>query len=136
MDLGIKKVIDGGNGNAILFTALICGAAANIIPTPFDSIYLSRVNKLEREFDDGKISAEKLECHVAGEYYLWTTLWYATLFTGIYAFGGEYKNNAKILLAVVAGGLVLGAVQKNIDIDKSIQARKAKASQSTQTQTV
>jgi len=127
MDLGIKKAIDGGNGNALLFTGLLFAAGANLVPTPFDSIYFRNVNMLERKFDAGEISAEKVEYNVTIQYYLWTTLWYGVLFTGIYAIGGEYKNNARILLAVVAGGLVLGAVQKNIEIDKSIQDRKAKA---------
>ena len=92
MDLGINKVISEGNGNTIIYTALIAAAIANTLPTPFDSIYFRRVNKLERDFEAGNISAEKLEWHVAGEYYLWTSLWYATLFTGIYAFGGKNSN--------------------------------------------
>ena len=121
MDLGIQKVIDNGNGNSIIYTALIAAAIANTLPTPFDSIYFRRVNQLQRDYDEDKITAEKLEWHVAGEYYLWTSLWYATLFTGVYAFGGKYKNNARVLLAVVAGGLVLGAVNKNIDVDKQVK---------------
>ena len=124
MDLGIGKVIKDGNGNTIIYTALIAAAIANTLPTPFDGIYFRRVNKLERDFDEGKISAEKLEWHVAGEYYLWTSLWYASLFTGIYAFGGKYKTNAKILLAVAASGLVIGAVAKNIEVDKEINKRR------------
>jgi hypothetical protein len=124
MNLGIGKVIAEGNGNTIIYTALIAAALANSLPTPFDGIYFRRVNSLERKFDTGEISAEKLEWHVAGEYYLWTTLWYGALFTGIYAFGGKYKNNARILLGVVASGLVLGAVMKNIEVDKEIQKRK------------
>lgn len=126
MNLGIDKVIKEGNGNTILYTALIAAAVANTLPTPFDAIYFTRVNKLRREYDSGLITPEKLQWHIAGEYYLWTSLWYATLFTGIYAFGGKYHNNARILLAVVAGGLVLGSVQKNIEIDKKIQATKKK----------
>jgi len=122
--LGIGKVIDDGNGNAIIYTALIAAAIANTLPTPFDAIYFSRINKLERQFDAGEISAEKLEYHVAGEYYLWTSLWYLALFTGIYAFGGKYKNNARILLALVSGGLVLGAIQKNIEIDNEVAKKK------------
>ena len=102
MDLGIKKSIDSGNGNTIIYTALIAGAIANILPTPFDSIYFRNINTLERKFDAGEVSAEKLETNVALQYYLWTFLWYATLFTGVYAFGGQYKNNARILLAIVA----------------------------------
>ena len=120
----MEQVVKDGNGNTLLYTALLAAAIANTLPTPFDSIYFRRMNTLQREYDDKKISAEKLEWHMAGEYYLWTSLWYATLFTGIYAFGGKYKTNAKILLALVAGGLVLGAVQKNIEVDKQIEAKK------------
>ena len=82
------------------------------------------MNKLQRDYDEDKISPEKLEWHMAGEYYLWTSLWYAALFTGVYALGGQYKNNAKILLTIVAGGLVIGSVQKNIQINKDIRAKK------------
>lgn len=124
MDLGIAKVVNEGNGNAILYTALLSAMIANAVPTPFDAIYFRNVNKLERQFDAGEITAEKLEWNVAGQYYAWTALWYATLFTGIYAFGGKYKTNARILLALVAGGLVIGAVQKNIQFNKEVQKRK------------
>jgi len=126
MDLGIGKVIKDGNGNALIFTALLAGAIANTLPTPFDSIYLRRVNDLERKFDAGEITAENLEWHVSGEYYLWTTLWYLGLFGVLYAVGGNYKNNARILIALVSAGFVVGAVQKNIEIDKNIQERKTK----------
>lgn len=123
MDLGIDKVVNEGNGNTLLYTALLAAAIANTLPTPFDSIYFRRVNKLQRDYDEDKISAEDLEWHVAGEYYLWTSLWYVALFTGIYAFGGKYKNNARIILALSAGGLVLGAINKNIEVDKEVKKR-------------
>lgn len=121
MDLGIQKVVSDGNGNTLIYTALIAAAIANTVPTPFDSIYFRRVNKLQRDYDQDLITPEQLEWHVAGEYYLWTSLWYAALFTGVYAFGGKYKTNAKILLALVAGGLVIGSVQKNIEINKQLK---------------
>jgi hypothetical protein len=124
MDLGIKKVVENGNGNTILYTALLAAAIANTLPTPFDSIYFRRVNKLQRDYDEDKITPEKLEWHIAGEYYLWTSLWYVALFTGIYSFGGKYKNNAKIILTLAAGGLVLGSVNKNIEINKEIKKRE------------
>ena len=124
MDLGINKVVENGNGNTILYTALLAAAIANTLPTPFDSIYFRRVNKLQRDYDEDKITPEKLEWHIAGEYYLWTSLWYLALFTGIYSFGGKYKNNAKIILTLAAGGLVLGSVNKNIEINKEIKKRE------------
>jgi hypothetical protein len=124
MDLGIDKVISDGNGNTLIYTALIAAAVANTLPTPFDGIYFRRVNTLQREYDDKKISAEHLEWHVAGEYYVWTSLWYVALFAGIYSFGGKYKDNAKVLLALAGSGLVIGAVAKNIKINKEIEAKK------------
>jgi len=124
MDLGINKVVAEGNGNTLIYTALIAAAVANILPTPFDGIYFRRVNTLQREYDEKKITAEKLEWHVAGEYYLWTSLWYVALFAGIYSFGGKYKDNAKVLLALAGSGLVIGAVAKNIKINKEIEAKK------------
>lgn len=125
MNLGIDKVIKDGNGNTIIYTALIAAAIANTLPTPFDGIYFRRVNTLQRRFDEGQISAEKLEWHVAGEYYLWTSLWYVALFTGVYAFGGKYKSNARILLALAGGGLVLGAIYKNIQVNKEVEKKRA-----------
>lgn len=124
MDLGIGKVVGEGNGNAIIYTALLAAMVANALPTPADGIYFYRVNKLERKFDAGQISAEELEWKVAGEYYLWTAMWYGLLFTGIYSFGGKYKTNARILLALAAAGLVVGVVNKNIEVDKAIKERQ------------
>jgi hypothetical protein len=124
MDLGINKVVSDGNGNTLIYTALIAAAVANTLPTPFDGIYFRRVNKLQRDYDDKKITAENLEWHVAGEYYLWTSLWYVTLFAGIYALGGKYKDNAKILLLLASSGIVIGAVNKNIQINKEIENNK------------
>jgi hypothetical protein len=132
MDLGINKVVNDGNGNTLLYTALLAAAIANTLPTPFDAIYFRRVNKLQRDYDEDKITPENLEWHVAGEYYLWTSLWYVALFTGIYAFGGKYKTNARILLALAAGGFVLGAVNKNIEVNKEVKKRQLQGKSSNQ----
>jgi hypothetical protein len=126
MGLGIKEMINNGNGNTIIYTALIAGAIANTLPTPFDGIYFRRVNELRIAYDNKEITAEKMETSIALEYYLWTSLWYVALFGGIYAFGGKYHNNARILLVLAGGGLVIGSVQKNIQRTKEIEALKKK----------
>jgi hypothetical protein len=126
MELGINKVIKEGNGNTIIYTALIAAAIANTLPTPFDGIYFSRVNTLKHKYDNKEISNERMEWQIAGEYYLWTSLWYVTLFTGVYAIGGTYKNNARLLLALVGAGVVVGAVNKNIEKNKKVEQIKNK----------
>ena len=37
MDLGIGKVVGEGNGNAIIYTALLAAMVANALPTPADA---------------------------------------------------------------------------------------------------
>lgn len=124
MNLGIQNVIKNGNGNTLIYTALLSAAIANTLPTPFDGIYFRRVNQLRIDYDAKKISAEKMETSIALEYYLWTSLWYVALFGGIYAFGGKYHNNARLLLILAGGGLVIGSVQKNIERTKEIEKLK------------
>lgn len=122
MNTGIEKVIDGGNGNTLLYTTLIAAAVANTLPTPFDGIYFSRQQKLKQDLQNGKISITQYWHHDVGEYYLWTSLWYVSLIGAISLFGdGSFKTNAKILMALVSGGLVLGVMQNNIRRDNEIK---------------
>ena len=120
MDFGIDKAVKDGNGNALVFTALLAAAIANSLPTPFDSIYFSRQQKLKSDLEDGKITVENYWWHDTGEYYLWTSLWYVSLLAVVAAMGGTYKTNARILIALASGGLVVGVVAKNIKKDKEI----------------
>jgi len=126
MELGFSKIIAEGNGNTLIYIALLSGALANTIPTPFDAIYFKRVNKLERDFDSRKISAENLELHIAIEYYIWTSLWYLSLFFLIYAYGQNYKTNTKILVSLIAVGFVIATINKNIEKDKKFQLEQDK----------
>lgn len=122
VNTGISKAIKDGNGNAIIFTALAAAAIANTLPTPFDAIYFSRQRSLKEKLENGTISIENYWYHDVGEYYLWTSLWYVSLFIGLSAVGGAYKNNSRALIALVGAGAVLGVIQKNIKKDKDIQS--------------
>ena len=120
----VKQIIADGNGNAIIFTALVAAAVSNTLPTPFDAIYFSRQQKLKQDLEEGKISIEKYWWHDSGEYYLWTSLWYVTLIGLLLAFGGAYKKNIRILLAITSAGLVLAVVEKNIEKDKKFKTNQ------------
>lgn len=122
MNNGIQKIINAGNGNALLFTALAAAAIANSLPTPFDGIYFARQQKLKQQLQNGEISINKYWHHDVGEYYLWTSLWYVSIMGAISLFGdGSFNTNSKILLALMSGGVVLGVMQNNIRKDKKIK---------------
>lgn len=124
MTEAIKKVIQEGNGNAIIFTALAAGAIANTLPTPMDAVYFRRQQKLKQDLEEGKISIEKFWLHDSAEYYLWTSLWYVLLIGVLMAFGGEYKKNIRLLIVATSAGLVFAAIQKNIQKDKQFLSIK------------
>jgi hypothetical protein len=122
MTEGINRIVKQGDGNTLLFIAILSAAAANALPTPMDSVYFFRVSELKRQYEAGKISAENFEWHTAGEYYLWTTLWYLGIGGVLLAANNDYKNNIKLLFTLLAAGLVVGVVQKNVQKDKEAEA--------------
>lgn len=124
METGIGEVIKDGKGNAIIYTALIAAALANCIPTPFDAIYFRRQQSLKAKLENGEISVNRYWYQDIGEYYLWTALWYGALIGVVATVQGEYKTNARMLVALAGSGLVVGVLIKNIQKDKEILALK------------
>ena len=134
MDLGIKKAIDNGDGNTIIYTALLAACVANFLPTVADSAYFYFQDKWTKEKEDGTMSPEKFWALDAGGYYFFTAFYYAIVLTTMVAMGKtSYSTKAKVLLSLVGGGAVVGVVFKNIQTDKKLAEDKAKLSSTTQT---
>ncbi len=125
MDIGIEKAIKDGNGNALIMTAVLAAAIANVLPTPLDAKYFSRQYELKKDLEDGKITPESYWWHDVGEYYFWTALWYAGIFVVLQASGGSYQTRSRWLIALIGGGLVVGVVQKNVKKEKDLIALRA-----------
>lgn len=127
MELGIKKVIDGGNGNALIYTALGAAILANAIPTIADGLYFSLQQKWKQELEEGKITPEQYWARDVGHYYTITAGYYGVILLTMLALNkNQFSTNSKILLALLGGGLVVGVAMKNIQKDKEIQALKKK----------
>ena len=126
MDLGIKRAIDNGDGNTIIYTALLAACVANFLPTLADSAYFLYQDKWTKEKEDGTISPEMFWALDAGGYYFFTAFYYAIVLTTMIAMGKtSYSTKAKILLSLVGGGAVVGVILKNIQTDKKIASDKA-----------
>ena len=124
MNTGIDKAIKDGNGNTIVYTAVISAAIANFLPTPADAIYFMRQQKLKEKLEKGEISVEHYWYHDIGGYYLYTAAWYAGIFTVLLAINSDYKTNARLLLGLAGAGLVVGVMFKNIQKDKELEQLK------------
>jgi hypothetical protein len=76
MELGLKKVVDEGNGNALIYTALIAAMVANAVPTIADGWYFSLQQKWKQELEVGKITPEQYWTRDIGNYYTITAGYY------------------------------------------------------------
>jgi len=125
MELGISKAINNGNGNTIIYTALLAAILANCTPTVADGIYFNLQQRWEEEKETGKITPEQFWVYDAIGYYGVTASYYALLFLTMLALGNtSYSTKSKILLSIVGGGVVIGVIMKNAQKDKQFIASK------------
>jgi len=125
MDLGIKKVVDNGDGNALIYMALIAAILANCTPTIADGIYFNLQQKWEQEKEEGKITPEQFWTYDLMGYYGVTAGYYVVLLLTMLALGKtDYSTKSKILLSIVGGGVVIGVAMKNAQKDKEFKAQQ------------
>lgn len=125
MELGISKVIDEGNGNTIIYTALIAAMVANAVPTIADGWYFSLQQKWKQELEEGKITPEQYWTRDIGNYYTITAGYYGLVLLTMLALNkNSFSTNSKILLGILGGGLVIGVGFKNVQKDKEIAELK------------
>lgn len=125
MDLGINKVIQSGNGNALIYTALGAAIIANCTPTIADGWYFSLQQKWKQDLEDGKITPEQYWTRDILHYYTITAGYYGVVFLTMLALNkNSFSTNSKILLAIIGGGLVIGVGIKNVQKDKEIAQLK------------
>ena len=135
MDLGIKRAIDNGDGNTIIYTALISAILANCTPTLADCLFFSLQDKWTKEKEDGVLSPEAFWWRDFAAYYLVTASYYGVILLTMMALGKtSYSTKAKILLGLVGGGATVGIIFKNIQNDKKIAEDKAKLATSSSQQ--
>ncbi len=130
METGIEKVVQDGNGNAILYTALIAAIIANVTPTPADYFYFRAQQTDKEKLESGEITPKQYWTRDILGYYGYTAGYYLSIFLILQAFGGSYKTNSRVLIALLSGGLILSVYRKNIKKDEELQALHAQQQKS------
>jgi hypothetical protein len=118
---GFSQVIKEGNGNTLIITALVAAAIANALPTPADGFYFSLQQKIKAQLESGEITPKEYWTKDIVHYYTFTAAWYVFLILLVLAIGGKYETNAKILVVLISGGLVLGVWKRNIEKDEALR---------------
>ena len=124
----LKAALNNGNGDAIVYTALLAAILANCTPTPADAIFFYREQVDKALLQKKQITPKQFWVRTTIGYYGYTAAWYALCLGIVIAAGGTYKTKAKILIGLISGGLVIGVIAKNIQKDEEIAETTAAAS--------
>jgi uncharacterized membrane protein YkvI len=93
---------------------------SDIIPTPADALYFNIEQKNKAKLQSGEITPKQYWLRDAVAYYGLNPLWW-TLVLGATLYGGKtYEQKRNILIGLVAGGLVLSVLHKNIKKDEKL----------------
>jgi hypothetical protein len=114
----------GGQGNALIYTALIAAIVANFTPTPADAFYFRNQQRNKALLDEGKITPKQYWTRNTIGYYNFSAAWYGLLLLAVSQYTGTPKAKLRFGLVLLSAGAVVAVVAKNIKLDEQIQKKK------------
>lgn len=99
---------------------------SDIVPTPADAMYFYLERKNKEKLEGGKITPAQYWTRDALAYYGLNPIWWATVLGVSFAVGKNYTQKRNILLGMVAGGVVLGVLHKNVKAEEKARLIKQK----------
>lgn len=120
----IGGALKGGHGNAILYAGALGLLLSDIIPTPADSVYFTLQQKNKAKLNAKEITPKQYWTRDALYYYGLNPIWWSLVLGAMYVTKGSYTTKAKIGLGIIAGGVVVSVIQKNIKKDEEILNNK------------
>ena len=116
----ITSAIKGGHGNAIIYAGALGLLLSDIVPTPADALYFYIQQKNKAKLQKGEITPKKYWSQEAVLYYGLNPLWWTIVLSAIYFTKGDYTQKAKVGLGVIAAGVVVSVLHKNIKKDEEL----------------
>ena len=118
MKQAIQTAIESGHGNAVVYAGAIGLLLSDIIPTPADAVHFSYMQKQKHKLEKKEITPKEFWRNQAISYYALNPLWWSIVLGALYLTKGTYSQKAKVGLAIIAGGAVIGVLNKNIKKDE------------------
>lgn len=113
----ISTATEGQYGTAILYAGAIGLILSDIIPTPADALYFHTEKKLRDLWVEKKITPKQYWVRSASAYYLYNPVWWILVLGVMHYKQGDFKDKAKIGLAMIGVGAVLGVIYRNYKKD-------------------
>jgi len=116
----ISSAVKGGHGNAILYAGAIGLLLSDVIPTPADGLYFYLQQKNKAKLQAKEITPKQYWVRDAAYYYGLNPIWWGLVLGSLYLTKGDYTQKAKVGIALIAAGAVIGVLNKNIKKDEKL----------------
>lgn len=113
----ISNATEGQYGTAILYAGAIGLILSDIIPTPADALYFHTEKKLRDLWTENKITPKQYYVRSASAHYFYKPIWWILVLGAMHYKQGDFKDKAKIGLAMVGVGAVIGLIYRNYKKD-------------------
>lgn len=120
----IKSAVSSGHGNAILYAGAIGLLLSDIIPTPADALYFRLQQKNKAKLQANEITPKQYWTRDAVYYYGLNPLWWSIVLGAMIYTKGDYTKKAKVGIGILATGVVLSVLHKNIKKDEELMQKK------------
>lgn len=114
------SAIKGGHGNALLYAGAIGLLLSDVIPTPADAVYFNLQQKNKAKLNAKEITPKQYWTRDAIYYYGLNPIWWGIILGTLYIAHGDYTQKAKVGLGLVAAGVVVAVLHKNIKKDEEL----------------
>lgn len=113
----IGNASKGEYGAGVLYAGAVGLILSDIVPTPADALYYYTEKKLREKWKNGEITPEKYWEKTAMAHYLYKPIWWILVLGVIYNVPGDLTKKAKVGMAVVGAGAIIGIIYRNYSQD-------------------
>lgn len=114
----ISSANESGHGTALIYAGLFGLLLSDIIPTPADALYFKYQSKLKDQIHSNEITPKQYWLRDAASYYFLNPIWWIIVILIITNIKGDSKKKLKFSLGIIAAGLVVTVIYKNIKKDE------------------
>lgn len=93
---------------------------SDIIPTPADAIYFHYQQKNKQKLEENQITPKQYWTRDAILYYGLNPIYWASILGISLVVGKTFEQRRNLLITLIAGGIVLGVLHKNIKKDEKM----------------
>lgn len=116
--------MENSHKTSLLYAVGVGLLLSDLIPTPADALFFYKERKNKEKLTKGEITPKQYWTRDALGYYGYNALWWSAVLGATMLIGKDYKQKRNILIGLVAGGLVVGVIAKNIKKDEELYANK------------